>query len=131
MVKNFIFWVQNFSHSWVVQRNVWKSECVLTGCEGVLATAVHVPCSSLSCFLLFLFRFLTLSVNHRCQMICQQTLHSPALLPELPRVYSFSVCFQLSFPPVPLCLGHNFKIVFAMGMFCQSRIFIRQNKSRI
>lgn len=30
-----------------------------------------------------------------------------------------------------LCLGHNFKIIFAMGMFCQSRIFIRQNKSRI
>ena len=131
MVKNLIFWVQNFSHSWVVQRNVWKSECVLTGCEGVLATAVHVPCPSFSCFLLFLFRFFTL-----CKPQMPNDMPTDTTFPSAAARTASGLFIFCLFPTSPslrslLCLGHNFKIIFAMGMFCQSQIFIRQNKSRI
>lgn len=95
------FWVLTFSHSLITQRKAQKSEGKKRHTEGVFSLEIDVPLFFLLPAPLF---FLTLSLNCRCQIISQQTLHSPRGCYQ--NLFLLVPTF-LPLPFFPLYLGHN------------------------
>lgn len=134
-VKCHSFWISAFSRSVAAQRDVQMS--VRRGqrrAEGVLSFemphAIVLPP-----FLAFSFFNLS-SLNHRCQKKKKKNAnrHYITLVAATQGLLQVALNF---FPPwleffLPFfseCLGHNFQMIFIIGLCCQSWLFVKQSKN--